>query len=142
MDFFQLQTEFAVDVPAEGGADEAGAEVVVAVFGVAKHDCEIFGDVLQKHMERMQFIDDGLVPENAVLEDVAFRFGVDQREVLRVSGTEELKRVLHDFFASELTAGQIVEDHLSVLLKECLSLRNSLYVGLLKLKPPVRFQSR
>lgn len=99
MDFFELHAEFRVYVPAERGAEEAGAEVVHAVFRIAEHDCEILWDVLQQDVQGMHISDDGFVLEDAVLEDVAFGLGVNEREVLRVASTVELQGVLHDLFA-------------------------------------------
>lgn len=72
MDLFELHAELCVDVPAEGGAEETGAEVVHAIFGVAEHDCEIFWDVIEQYVQRMHAFDDSLVLQEAVVEDVAF----------------------------------------------------------------------
>lgn len=46
VDFVELFANFLVYVPAYGGADHASAEMVVACFGVAQHDGEVFGDVV------------------------------------------------------------------------------------------------
>ena len=133
MDVFELHTEFCVYVPAEGGAEEASAEVVHAVVGVAKHNCEIFGDVVQEDVQWMHVFDDGFVLENTILEYMAFRFGIDHGEVLRISSAVELKGILHDFFGSKFTPWQIIQDQLSVFLKETFSLDDTLFVGTLKL---------
>lgn len=72
VDLFKLHAELGVDVPAKGGAEETSAEVVHAIFGVAEHDCEVFRYVVEQHVEWVQFVDDGLVLQEAVVEDVAF----------------------------------------------------------------------
>lgn len=72
MDFFELETQFRGNVPAESGAEDAGPKIVETVVWVAKHDCEIFGDVVEQNMERMHAFDDGVSFENAIVEDVTF----------------------------------------------------------------------
>lgn len=61
MDFFELHAEFCVNVPAKGGAEQTGAEIVHSVFGVAEHDCEVFRDVLEEDVQGVHVFDDGFV---------------------------------------------------------------------------------
>lgn len=65
---------------------------------------------------------------------------MDEGEVLRVAVAVELERHLHDFFAAEFTAREIVEDHLAILLEEAFSFGNAFDVGVFELEPPVRLQ--
>ena len=48
VDLVELQADLRAEVPAEGGADDAGAEVVVACLWVAEHDREVLWDVVQE----------------------------------------------------------------------------------------------
>lgn len=50
MDLFELHTELRIHVPAKGRTEEASAKVVHAILGIAKHDSEVFRDVLQQDM--------------------------------------------------------------------------------------------
>lgn len=75
MDLLELHTELGVDVPAERGTEETGAEVVHAILGVAQHDGEVFRDVLEQDMQRMHVLDDGLLVQDGIVEDIAFRRG-------------------------------------------------------------------
>ena len=50
MDIFKLHAELAIDVPAEGRTNEASAEVVHAILGIAQHDGEVFRDVVEQDM--------------------------------------------------------------------------------------------
>ena len=122
MDFFELHAELRVDVPAERGAEETGAEVVHAVFGIAQHDGKVFRYVFEQDMQRMHLLDDGLRVQNAVVEDVSFGFGLGKGEILRVSSAEELKGMLHDLFAAEFAAWEIVEYHFAMLLEKLFAL--------------------
>lgn len=99
MDFFELQAEFGVDVPAERGAEEAGAEVVHAVLGVPQHDGEVLRYVFEQDVQRVHLLDDGVFVQDAVVEDVTFGFGLGKGEVLGIPSAEELEGVFHDLFA-------------------------------------------
>ena len=74
MDFFELHTELTIDIPAEGRTNEPGAEVVHAILGIAQHDGEVFRHVVEQDMQRMHLVNDGLLVQDAVVEDVAFAF--------------------------------------------------------------------
>lgn len=74
MDFFELHSKLAIDVPAKGRTNDAGAEVVHAILGIAQHDGEVFRDVVEQDMQRMHLVNDGLFVQDAVVEDVAFAF--------------------------------------------------------------------
>ena len=74
MDFFELHSELAIDVPAEGRTNEPGAEVVHAILGIAQHDGEVFRDVVEQDMQRMHLVNDRLFVQDAIVEDVAFAF--------------------------------------------------------------------
>lgn len=51
VDFGEGFPEFGTHVPAQGAANLAGAEDVEAVGGVAHHDGEVFGDVVEEDVE-------------------------------------------------------------------------------------------
>ena len=70
VDFGELQADFRVDVPAQAAAEEAGAEVVVAVAGVAEHHCEVFRDVVEENVQRVHRFDLGRGFEKIIVEDV------------------------------------------------------------------------
>ena len=99
MDLLELQAELGVDVPAEGRAEESGAKVVHAVLGIAQHDGKILGYVFEQDMQRMHVLDHRLCVQDAIVEDVTFRFGLGKRKILGVPSAEKLEGVLHDFFA-------------------------------------------
>ena len=71
MDFFELQTELAIDVPAEGRTNEPRAKVVHAILGIAQHDGEVFRDVFEQDMQRMHRVNDRFFLQDAIVEDVA-----------------------------------------------------------------------
>ena len=74
VDFFELHAEFGVDVPAERGTEESGAEVVHAVFGIPQHDGEVFRYVFEQDMQWVHLLDDRVFVEDAIVEDVTFGF--------------------------------------------------------------------
>ncbi len=78
MDLLELHAELGVDVPTERRAEETGAEVVHSVFGVAQHDGEVFRYVLEQDVQGVHILDDGFAVQDAVVEDVAFRFRLGQ----------------------------------------------------------------
>ena len=100
MDLLELHAELGVDVPAERRAEETGAEVVHAILGIPQHDSEVFRYVLEQDMQGMHILNDGLVVQDAIVEDVASRLGLGKCEVMGISSAEELKGVLHDLFAA------------------------------------------
>lgn len=76
MDLVERHAELGIDVPAERGAEQTGAKVVQAIIGIAQHHGKVFWDVLEKDMQRMHFLEDGLCTQDAIVEDVAFRLGL------------------------------------------------------------------
>ena len=76
VDFCERETEFGGDRPAEAGAEDGGAKVVEACFGVADHDGKVFGDVVQEDLERVGGVCGGGSVEYAVAESVCVCLGV------------------------------------------------------------------
>ena len=124
MDVFELHAELAVDVPAEGRTNDPGAEVVHAILGIAQHDGEVFGDVVEQDMQRMHLVNDGLFLQDAVVEDVAFAFRLGKGEVLGIPGAEKLQGVLHDFFAGQFATGEVIEYKCPVFLEKLFAICN------------------
>ena len=132
MDLFELEAQFCGNVPAEGGAEEAGAEVVAAIGRVAEHNCEIFRDVMEEDVERVHAADDGFGLENAVVKDMALVRGVSECEVLRVASAEELQGHFHEFFAGKFATWEIVKDHLAMFLIQSSAFCDAGYIAVLK----------
>ena len=124
MDVLQLHTELAVDIPAEGRANEAGAEVVHAILGIAQHDGEVFRDVVEQDVQRMHLVDDGLFVQDAVVKDVAFAFRLGKGEVLGIPGAEKLQGVLHDFLAGQFATGEVIEYKCPVFFEKLFAICN------------------
>lgn len=49
MDLLELHPDLHVYIPAKRRAEDSGAEIVVAILGVAEHASEILRDVLEEH---------------------------------------------------------------------------------------------
>lgn len=73
VDLLELHTELGVNIPAKRRAEETGTEVVHAIVGIAQHDSKVFRYILEQDVQRMHILNDGLVAQDAVVEDVAFR---------------------------------------------------------------------
>lgn len=69
---FELLTELGIDIPAERRAEETGTEVVHAILGIAQHDSEVLRHVLEQDMQRMHVFYDGLLAQDAIMEDIPF----------------------------------------------------------------------
>lgn len=135
----ELQADLARDVPAERGADEAGAEVVDARLRVAQDDAEVLGHVVEEDQQRGLLGEDGLRPEDPVHEPRPVR---RQREVLRVPRADELHHHLHQLLARQLRPRQPLQHRRAVLRVQRLPLRDARPVRRLQLDPPVRLEFR
>ena len=76
MDLVERHAELGIDIPAERRAEQTGAKVVQAIIGIAQHHGKVFWYVLEKDMQRMHFLKNGLAIQDAIVEDVAFRLGL------------------------------------------------------------------
>lgn len=63
-----------------------------------------------------------------------------QREMLRVSRTDELQDHLHELLAGQFRAGERVEDSFAVLGVEFFALGNTASVSAFEFDPPVRVE--
>ena len=99
MDLVERHAELGIDIPTERRAEQTGTKVVQAIVGIAHHHGKVFWYVLKKDMQRMHFFNDGLFIQDAIVEDVAFRLGQAEREVLWVAGAQKLNGKLHDLLA-------------------------------------------
>lgn len=76
VDLLELFTELGIDIPAERRAEETSSEVIHAILGTARHDSEVFWYILEQDMQGMHISYDGLVVQDGIVEDVAFRLGL------------------------------------------------------------------
>ena len=71
VDLVEFQSDLGSHVPPEGATDQAGAEMIDAIFGIAEHDGEVFGDIVQESLEWCRLFEVGLGLENVIVEDGA-----------------------------------------------------------------------
>ena len=137
MDVSKFHADLRAYVPAERGADYAGAEVVHAVLFVSQDDGEVFGDVVEKDVQGVEALDLG----DGMQEVIDECFVVDgESEKRRVASAEELERHFHEFFARELGSWKVVEDFGAMLAEEFLSLFDARCISIFNFEPPVGFQ--
>ena len=74
-------------------------------------------------MQGMHIPNHRLRLQDPVVEDVTEVGGAREGEVVRVARAEELQGELHDFFAGELAAGEVVEDLFAVARRRGLCVR-------------------
>lgn len=87
----------------------------------------------------MHRIDDGIGLKDAVVKDVPGGKAMAERKVSRIPRAEELQRHLHQLFAGQFAAGEVVEDFLAVFRVQGLAFGDSDSVVAFDFEPPVRF---
>ena len=98
MDLAKSHADLGACIPAQGGADQPGAEVVIASFWVPEHDGEVFGDVVEEDMKGMLLADILGGVQYPVFEGLLV---FCQMEVLRVACTDVSEHHFHELLAGQ-----------------------------------------
>lgn len=97
MNLMQLASDFRSHIPSQRRAHHRRAQEIEARLIIPHHERKVFWYVLKQNFQGVLCSDILLRTENVVLQDVF----IHQREVLRISGTDESQNRLHEFFAGQ-----------------------------------------
>lgn len=133
VDAGKTQANVLAKIPADGRADDACAKVIPARVVVPQNKCKVLQDIVQQHTERLGSGDMVLGSKNAVHKGLT----IDELEVSRVAGAEELDNHLDQLLAGKLRPGQRLQHAPSMPSKEGLALPDPLPICAFQLEPVV-----
>lgn len=136
MNLMQLASNLRGNIPSQRRADDCRTQEVEARLVITHHERKILRHVLKQNLQRVLGAEILLRSQNVILQNAL----IHQREVLWVSGTNELQNHLHEFLARQLRAGKGVEDCFAILSVEFFALGNPASVSALEFDPPIRIE--